>query len=165
MYKFVLPDMPREKSVLAQKDLKTAYLLKKAFVGAHGELNSAVKFIYCFYSLSQKQKYREAEIMLSIAVDEMKHFQRLGKLIDSLVVDLVYTAYPPIDFSNCKISCLDYPLRKTVTDCVSLKLTSIKCYEKTLDKIDNNYAEKIVKDILEKEKIHLDILESLLKKH
>ena len=163
MYRFVLPDIPREKISCEQKDLQTAYILKKAFVGAHGELNSAFKFVCHFYYWRRRQKHQEAEVMFKVATQEIKHFIQLGELIISLGVDPIYMDYPPVNFYafrevNSSCSC-----KKSIAECVSTKLTAINCYQKILEKINNKQTENVIKKIQKEEQHHLFMLEELLK--
>ena len=162
MQKFMLSDLPKEKISCEQKDLRTAYLLKKSFVGTHGELNSALKFARYFYDLSKKQKNLEAEFMLSIAIDEIKHLEKLGKLLVFLGLDIVYMKYPPVDYLLNKNTYEKYSFRKIIFDGITTKLTSINCYEKILCETINKKAQSVVKKILDDENKHLSMLKKLI---
>ena len=146
-------------------NLATAQQLKMAYAGEHGELNSAVQFIYHFYSFKRLNNFDVAELKLKIAVSDMQHFKMLCELMLNLGLDPIYACYPPCqtDFYWTAKSSYSNSEKKMLSDGVAFKLTSIADYKRIIKSVDDPEVENVICKILKDEKKHLRSLNKLLK--
>ena len=65
-----------------RQNLKYANLLYDNFAGSDGELTAVTQYIYEHIELNRYESF--SKILLSIAIEEMKHLQLIGELIRRL---------------------------------------------------------------------------------
>ena len=139
--------------------------LKLAYGGEHGELNSAALFIYNFYSFKRLDDFDGAELMLNIAVSDLKHFKMLCELMLSLGIDPIYACYPPCQtdfYWSAKKGYSDSP-KKMLSDGVAFKLNAISVNKRLLSVVKNSEIENALMQILKEEKRHLRLINAMLK--
>lgn len=164
MNDFILNDKAEKSD--KKDNLAVAHKLKLAYGGEHGELNSAVLFIYNFYSFKRLNDFEGAELMLNIAVSDLRHFKMLCELMLSLGMDPIYACYPPCQtgfYWSAKKGYSDCP-KKMLSDGIAFKLNAINDYKKLLSTAKSFEVEKVVKEILKEEKRHLRLLNAMLKR-
>lgn len=164
MSKIIALDLPYPTAVDIEKDLDSARILAPAYAGARGELTALLQYIYHYYNFSAQDDDEVANILLGIALCEMRHFRILGETIERLGADPVYTIMPPYmqNFYNSAYVCYSKTPKKMLLDDIAGELVAINDYEKMLARLKNERVAAIVSRIILDEELHVKVLKEKL---
>lgn len=146
------------------EDKMSVRIISPAYSGKNGELTAILQYVYqnmIFENLNYKYI---AEQLEKILLEEMNHFELLGKTILRLGVDPIYTAYPPIrdNYYNSRFVNYTTNPRQMLLSSIIGEQQAINDYKNILNKLTNQEVKNVIKYILQEEEQHLKILEELL---
>ena len=145
------------------KDLQTALCLRSSVFGGHGEMNSALQYLYHYLNFNKMKESSFSVLFLQNAVEEMHHFSFLSELVFRLGIKVSTENFNPFRFSYYSDSCSLYSKSKKqmILDDIILERNSISNYTKLIAKIKNKKVNKILSLILLEENEHLKRMEEL----
>lgn len=160
MPKQLIIDLPYPNIDDVAVDKKSAAIISPSFSGGHGELNATLQYVYHHFNFSEQKDGENAEILMSIAVAEMKHLELLGELLIRLGVDPIYTRFPPYknDFYTAAGVSYSKTPQKMLLDDVTAEMLAIKDYSKMLLELENEKVAAVIKRIILDEELHLKVL-------
>ena len=147
-------------------DALSLRIVSPAYASPESELNTILQYIYHSFNFS-KQGYKDvAETLVGIAVAEMHHLEILGGLILVLGAQPVYAQYPSsgFNFYSAKYVAYSRSLKNMLEDAIIGEKHAISGYERMLKCLKNEQVKAIISRILQDEKLHLQVLESILNK-
>lgn len=142
------------------EDVRALRIVSPAYAGRDGELTAILQYVYQSVLLGGMGKRGLAELLSSIAADEMRHLQILGSIIVRLGASPVFTACPPYPVSYYSASCVSYvktPQAILSVD-ISAECAAIADYERMLACLENPPVAAIVGRICAEEREHLSKL-------
>ena len=141
-------------------DKKSASIISPSFSGGHGELNATLQYVYHHFNFNEQKDEESAEILMGIAVAEMKHLEMLGELLAKLGADPIYTRFPPYknDFYTAATVSYSKTPRKMILDDVLAEMLAIKDYSKMLVELENEKVCAVIRRIMLDEELHLKVL-------
>lgn len=144
-------------------DLQALRALSPAYAGRNGELTAVLQYVYQSVLLGGCGKEQQAKILIKIAVDEMRHLEKIGTLLVKLGVPPVFTACPPYPVAYYSASNVDYsrPLPQMIAADIRAEKEAIACYTRILDAVQNPDVRAVIERIREDEERHLAILKEL----
>ena len=148
-----------------QPDAQVLRLVAPVYAGKRGELTAVLQYVYQSVFLGANGHEEEARLLLSIAVNEMHHFEILGTIITKLGAPPVFTACPPYPVGFYCASNVNYTksLRAMVCADIAGEETAIEDYTRILSSVKGPVFEAIAR-IVEDERLHLKTLGELLAK-
>ena len=146
-------------------DAYSLRIISPAYASPEGELNAVLQYIYHSLNFEHFGQKDIAETLTGIAVSEMHHLDILGGLIFALGAQPVYAQYPSSGFNFYSAKYVSYSrsLKNMLEDDIIGERHSILSYERMLKCLKNEQVKAIIERIVEDEKLHLEILESILK--
>lgn len=148
-----------------QPDAQTLRTISPAYAGKRGELTAVLQYVYQSVWLGANGHEEEARLLLSIAVNEMHHFEILGTIITKLGAPPVFTACPPYPVGFYCASNVNYTksLRSMICADIAGEETAIEDYTRMLSVVKGPVFEAIAR-IVEDERLHLQTLGEMLSK-
>lgn len=145
------------------KNLQALRALSPAYAGRNGELTAILQYVYQSILLDGCGKGEQAKVLLSIAVDEMEHLEKLGGLLVGFGVPPVFTACPPYPVAYYSASNVDYSrqLAQMLAADIRGEKEAIAAYTRILDSVRDEKVQKTVGEIRSDEERHLALLEQL----
>ena len=144
-------------------DLQALRALSPAYAGRCGELTAILQYVFQSILLGGCGKKEEAKTLMKIAVDEMRHLEKIGTLLVRLGVPPVFTACPPYPVAYYSASNVDYsrPLPQMLAADIRGEREAIACYTRILDAVENPEVRAVIEEIRADEERHLAILKEM----
>ncbi len=137
--------------------------LSPAYAGREGELTAVLQYVYQAIMLSGCGREKEGKIILKIAIEEMRHLEKIGAIIVSLGVPPVFTACPPYPVAYYSASNVDYvrqfPLMLEAD--IRAEREAIACYDRILRTLRDEEIRGQIEEIRADEVHHLEIFEEM----
>lgn len=139
-------------------------LLSPAYAGREGELTAVLQYVYQAILLDGCGKGEEAKRVLRIAVEEMRHLERIGKILVSLGVPPVFTACPPYPVAYWSAACVNYakPVREMLEADICAERRAIAGYDRILAAVKDARIRAEIGEIRSDEVRHLSAFEEML---
>ena len=139
--------------------------LSPAYAGRDGELTAVLQYVYQAVLLDGCGRPREAKTILKIAVEEMRHLEKLGALLVSLGVPPVFTACPPYPVAYYSASNVDYvkPLPQMLEADIRAEKGAIATYDRILCAVSDEKVRAVISGIRADEERHLAAFEGMLR--
>ena len=143
---------------------KIVRALSPAYAGREGELTAMLQYVYQAVMLEGCGRAEEAKIILKIAVEEMRHLEKLASILVSLGVPPVFTACPPYPVAYYSAANVDYvkPLPQMLEADIRAEKGAIAGYKRILRVVSDEKICAAIKEILADEERHLAAFETLL---
>ena len=144
-------------------DAQTLRALAPAYAGKSGELTAILQYVYQSIYLGANGKEDISRLLLSIAVNEMRHLEMLGALITKLGAPPVFTACPPYPVGYYCATNVNYSksLRTMICADIAGEETAIEEYTRILSTVKGTVFD-VVSRIVEDERLHLKRLGEVL---
>lgn len=146
-------------------DALSLRIIAPAYASPTGELNAVLQYIYHSFYFEKCGKEKTGETLVGIAVAEMLHLRLLGKTVLALGAPPVYCQcpYSCFNFYSAKYVSYSRSLKEMIEDDLIGERRAASSYEGMLRKLKNDRVKEIVSRILEDEKMHICILEEILR--
>lgn len=146
-------------------DAYSLRIISPAYASPEGELNAVLQYIYHSFFFEKYGRNDIADTLTGIAIAEMHHLDILGGLILALGAQPVYAQYPSsgFNFYSAKYVAYSRSLKNMIEDDLIAERHAISSYEKMLKRLKNEQVKAIIARILEDEKLHVEVLERILK--
>lgn len=136
-------------------------MLYDDFSGQEGELTAITQYIY--EHIEFKNKSQVSNILLKIAIEEMKHIKILGEIIKKLGSKPIYVnskkeywTSENVKYNFCNLDeMLEYNIKS--------EEVAIKSYRRAIRYTNNMYLRRIFERIILDEQKHIEIFEKLKK--
>ncbi len=137
--------------------------LSPAYAGREGELTAVLQYVYQAILLGGCGKEKEAKIILKIAVEEMRHLEKIGSILVSLGVPPVFTACPPYPVAYYSASNVDYvkQLSQMLESDIRAERCAIAEYDRVLRVVTDGEIRSAIEGIRADEVRHLEIFEQM----
>lgn len=148
------------------EDYRSAAIISPAYAGMHGELNAVLQYIFHSFYFEKAGMNEAADVMIGIAISEMKHLDLLGSLLLELGVQPIFTTLPPRRCNFYNTSAIHYsqtPQRMLMDD-ITGELAAIEEYTQMLDQLTNEAAGALISRIRLDEELHVKVLKEQLEK-
>lgn len=142
-----------------------ANLLRDSYSGRDSEFTKICQYLYHHFVISEINQ-DIADILYNIAKVEMKHMEMLARLIIQLDGDPIFKAgeesksYWKSDYVYYGINIYDM-LRKNLSN----EYKALRHYEENLLIIQDNYIKDVLKSIMDDERIHIELLNSIINEY
>jgi len=145
-------------------DAYSLKIISPAYATPTGELNAILQYIYHSFFFEKKGYGEIADLLVGIAVSEMRHLDLLGSTILALGAAPIFSQYPPncFNFYSAKYVAYSRTLTNMIEDDIIGEKHAIRCYEKMLCCLKNQQVKCIIQRILEDERLHLCTLNEIL---
>ena len=149
------------------KDIQSADIISPAYAGLHGELTAILQYTFQNMVFGYQNSEYYAELLESISVAEMRHFELLGKMLIKLGVTPVMSQIPPYKQNFFNTSAVNYSTapQKMLMDSIEGELEAIRMYKSMLNKLKNEDVAAVIKRIILDEMLHVELLKDALEKH
>ena len=138
---------------------KYANLIYDSFAGEEGELTAITQYIYEHIDLKDKEDV--SKILLSIAIEEMRHIDILGEILINLGEKPVFrNSKKKIKYINNKIRDLKDAMKINIAS----EEAAIRGYRQLMRYTNNMYLRRIYERIILDEMTHLEIFKRILEK-
>ncbi len=166
MPKPLIADGPYPSLKGLQTDCLSVRIISPAYATSAGELNAVMQYIYHSLNFACKGDEKTAELLKSIAIAEMIHFDLLGEALIKMGAQPVFTANPPAqyNFYSTKFVAYSRTLRNMIEDDIMGEKHAIYGYEKMLARLKNDTLKALISRILEDERLHVGALKESLGK-
>ena len=149
-------NQPYPNTMVTTRNLEYAKILLQEYSGGSSE--NTVTHLYLYQSFVLKNSYPEiAQILQSIAITEMKHLSLLGQTIALLGMKPIYATvdHNNIHYWNGKEVNYSTSLRQILEADIQAETNTIQKYQQSIESIHDPHVQKLLKRIIEDEKIHL----------
>lgn len=146
-----------------QPDAKTLRLIAPAYAGKSGELTATLQYVYQSIYLGAIGQEDISRLLLSIAVNEMRHLETLGTLVTKLGAPPSFTACPPYPVGYYCTNNVNYvkSLRAMICADIAGEETAIEEYTHILSCVKGPVFDAVSR-IVDDEKVHLKKLGEVL---
>lgn len=142
-------------------DVATAEIIYGAYSGLKGELTAILTYNYQHILFSDINP-EVAETLSGIAIAEMKHLEILGKLLKkSGVLPTYRTSLYYGTYYDASLVPPSYTPEKMILDSISGEFSTIRDYEKMIEKIKDEKISAVIERIVLDEKLHLSLLKGI----
>lgn len=165
MPKPLMVDQPYPSLDALSCDPYSVRLISSAYATSSGELNAIMQYIYHSVNFDCNGDSKRADLLMSIAICEMKHLHLLAEALIRMGASPVYTAQPPAQYNFYSTKFVSYSrtLRNMIEDDVMGERYAIYTYERMLTRLKNDLVKRLICRIIEDERLHLEELEKTLK--
>lgn len=148
------------------EDYRSAAIISPAYAGMHGELTAILQYVYHSFYFEKAGMAETADIMIGIAICEMKHLDILGSLILELGIQPIFTALPPrrCNFYNTAAVSYSQTPQKMLMDDITGELTPIEEYTQMLGQLSDERVGAVISRIRLDEELHVKVLQEQLEK-
>ncbi len=145
-------------------DKRTVALVRRAYVGRHGELKAVLQYFYHYLYFNKLGCVEVAKIILGIAQCEMRHLEILGQLLTALGDDPVFSPVSPWGTTCDFVSGISYSktAQKMIMDDISSEMASVCEYESIIERIKDERVQAVLKRITLDEQLHIKVLKDAL---
>lgn len=157
------PEPPLPPIRIERKNPEYARLLLSDYAGKHGELTASTQYFYQHFITSQTHK-QLAKDLKRISISEMRHMERLGKLI-------VLLGGNPLP-RTCSLGVCSFwegsaisPTRDAenfLEENIRGERTAIFNYQQRLRQIQDRYIQAVLERIIQEEETHIAIFQKHL---
>lgn len=137
-------------------------MLYNDFSGQDGELTAITQYIYEHIELNNRPDI--SNILLKIAIEEMKHIKILGEIIKKLGGKPIYVNSEKEYWTSENVKYNFCNLDEMLEHNIKSEEIAIKGYKRAIRYTNNMYLKKIFERIILDEQKHIEIFENL-KKH
>ncbi len=137
-----------------------AKYLYDSFAGEMGELSAITQYI--FEHIDKKLGQEVNKIMLLVAVDEMKHFNKIGNLIQELGLPPHYVSAKLNPWNSNFVRYDTGNLRETMEYNIFTEKEAIKEYKRGIANTRNISIQKLLNRIILDEKSHIEIFTRII---
>ncbi len=161
-------DLPYPSVDTLTKDLRSGNIISFAYATLRGELTATLQYTFrrvLFRSLSNYDA-EDAQLLMSIAIAEMKHIEILGESMLKLGVSPKYVQHPNTQaFYNTSTVSQSTTPQKMLMDDIQGEMNAICDYQKMLYTLKNEQVEAIIQRIILDEQLHLETLKKMLERY
>lgn len=149
------------------KDIESANIISPAYAGLHSELTAILQYTFQDITFGYQNFEYYADLLESISLAEMQHFELLGKMLIRLGVTPVMSQNPPYKQYFFNTSTVSYSVapQKMLMDSIEGELEAIRMYKSMLNKLKNEDVAAVIKRIILDEMLHVELLKDALKKY
>ncbi len=140
-------------------------LISPAYAGNEGELTAVLQYIYQHILFDHAGCKDYADILLKVAITEMKHLEILGSLILRLGAAPVYSYLPPYPINYYSAHAVSYSKvpQKMILDDIEAEQCAIDTYTKMLCRLKNERVAAVIQRIRMDEEMYLATFKCILK--
>lgn len=145
-------------------DKCSAHIISPAYSGRNSELTAILQYVYQHMIFDNLKYVYIAEQLEKILLEEMKHFELLGKTLLRLGVTPIYTAYPTIRdnyFTSRYVNYTTKPRQMLLSSIIG-EQQAINTYKNMLNRLTNQEVKNVISYILMEEVKHLEVLNELI---
>ena len=148
-----------------EEDAAALKIVSPAYAGDEGELCAVLQYIYQHILFDNMGCKDYANILLKIAVTEMKHLEILGKLILKLGAAPVYSYLPPYPINYFSARTVSYSKnpQKMILDDIAAEQYAIDTYTKILCRVKIEQVAAVIQRIRMDEEEHLSTFKCIFK--
>lgn len=148
-----------------EEDTSALKIISPAYAGDEGELTAVLQYVYQHILFDNMGYKNYANILIKIAVSEMKHLEILGSLILKSGAAPVYSYLPPYPINYYSARSVSYSKnpQKMILDDVAAEQYAIDTYTKMLCRIKNERIAAVIQRIRMDEEKHLAAFKCILK--
>ena len=155
-------DLPYPSVDTLTKDVRSGNIISFAYATLRGEITATLQYTYHhFYFDQSKPEY--ADMLMRIAVAEMKHIDILGSAMLKLGVSPKFVQCPNTkEYYNTSLVSQATTPQKMLMDDIQGEMNAIADYQKMLFVLKNEQVEAIIQRIILDEQLHLETLKKML---
>lgn len=138
-------------------------IIAPAYAGEDGELTGVLQYTYQHLIFEKLGYEKYAKALEKISIDEMRHFELLGKTVLRLGALPIYTALPPcpVNFYTSKKVARDSSPIKMILDDIHAEQNAIIAYTKMIEQLKDEKIGAIIQRIRMDEEEHLCIFKQI----
>lgn len=161
----LLNDIPYPPTDNLTPDIRSAQIISFAYASLKGELTAILQYIYHSFHMANFNQ-EDSDILVSIALAEMKHLDILGESMLKLGLNPKYVQYPgsKIYYDTSEVAQSTTP-NKMIMDDIAGELNAIAEYNKMLFALKNEDVAAIIQRIKMDEELHLEVLKQMLERY
>ena len=141
---------------------KYANLIYDSFAGEEGELTAITQYIYEHIDLKDKEDV--SKILLSIAIEEMRHIDILGEILINLGEKPVFRNSNQNQWTAKNVKYKIRDLKDAMKINIASEEAAIRGYRQLMRYTNNMYLRRIYERIILDEMTHLEIFKRILEK-
>ena len=141
---------------------KCANLIYDSFAGEEGELTAITQYIYEHIDLKDKEDV--SKILLSIAIEEMRHIDILGEILINLGEKPVFRNSNQNQWAAKNVKYKIRDLKDAMKINIASEEAAIRGYRQLMRYTNNMYLRRIYERIILDEMTHLEIFKRILEK-
>ena len=141
---------------------KYANLIYDSFAGEEGELTAITQYIYEHIDLKDKEDV--SKILLSIAIEEMRHIDILGEILINLGEKPIFRNSNQNQWTAKNVKYKIRDLKDAMKINIASEETAIRGYRQLMRYTNNMYLRRIYERIILDEMTHLEIFKMILEK-
>ncbi len=158
-------DLPYPSVDSLTKDVRSGNIISFAYATLRGELTATLQYTYHHFYLSNYDA-EDSQLLMSIAIAEMKHIDILGESMLKLGVSPKYVQHPNTQaFYNTSTVSQSTTPQKMLMDDIQGEMNAICDYQKMLYTLKNEQVEAIIQRIILDEQLHLETLKKMLERY
>ena len=158
-------DIPYPPTDNLTTDIRSGQIISFAYATLRGELTAILQYVYHSFHMANFSK-EDGEILVSIALAEMKHLDILGECMLKLGVNPRYVQYPNSqNFYDTSCVAQSTTPAKMIMDDIAGELNAIAEYNKMLFVLKNEDVSAIIQRIKMDEELHLVALKQMLERY
>lgn len=162
-YRCCAPEPPLPPICVERKNPEYARLLLADYAGKAGELTASSQYIYQYFITYQSHP-QLAEDLERISIAEMRHMERLGKLIVLLGGNPLLRTCPMGGckfWEGCYISSTQ-EVTKFLEENIRGEKAAIANYRQRIRQIQDQYIQAVLERIIQEEEAHIEIFQKYL---
>lgn len=142
------------------EDEKALKIISPAYAGDESELTAILQYAYQSVSLQETGREDMASKLKTIAMDEMRHAEILGRLIVRLGTRPVFSYFPPypIRFFTARSVRYATTLKKMLSDSIEGEQYAVDGYSRMLARLTDEKIRAVITRIRADELAHLEML-------
>lgn len=158
-------DLPYPSVDLLTKDVRSGQIISFAYATLRGELTATLQYTYHHFYFGETSA-EDADMLMRIAIAEMKHIDILGESMLKLGVSPKFIQCPnsQVYYNSSTVSQSTTPTKMLMDD-IQGEMNAIADYQKMLFVLKNEQVEAIIQRIILDEQLHLETLKAMLKKY
>lgn len=137
-----------------------AKMLYEDFAGEMGELSAIAQYVYEHIGVKEKEI---KDIMLQVAMEEMRHLDMVGELIKALGGRPIYVDSSGDSWESKYLKYRFLSLEDMMKYNISTEEKAIQGYEKAIKNTNHTSIKAMLDRIVQDEKAHIKIFEALIK--
>lgn len=141
---------------------KYANLIYDSFAGEEGELTAITQYIYEHIDLKDKEDI--SRILLSIAIEEMRHIDILGEILINLGEKPIFRNSNQNQWTAKNVKYKIRDLKDAMKINIASEEAAIRGYRQLMRYTNNMYLRRIYERIILDEMTHLEIFKRILEK-
>ena len=155
-------DLPYPSVDSLTHDVRSGQIISFAYAAQYGELTAILQYTYHHFHFGTVDE-ETANVLMCIALAEMKHLDILGEAMLKLGVNPLYVQCPNTKtyYNTSGVSQSTTP-QKMLMDDIQGELEAIATYKKMLYVLQNEQVEAIIQRIIMDEELHLATLKKML---